>query len=84
MENKKLTQEEVAQIKNIQDRMQAVQTELGQLELAKLDLDNRRKNVENYLQETRDTEADLVKELEEKYGKGTINLDTEEFVPDQQ
>ena len=84
MENKKLTQEEVAQIKNIQDRMQAVQTELGQLELAKMDLANRRKNVEDYLQETRDTEADLVKELEEKYGKGTINLDTEEFVPDQQ
>lgn len=84
MENKKLTQEEVAQIKNIQDRMQAVQTELGQLELAKMDLANRRKNVENYLQETRDTEAELVKELEEKYGKGTINLDTEEFVPDQE
>lgn len=84
MENKKLTQEEIAQIKNIQDRMQAVQTELGQLELAKMDLANRRKNVEDYLQETRDTEAELVKELEEKYGKGTINLDTEEFVPDQE
>ena len=84
MKNKKLTQEEVAQIKNIQDRMQAVQTELGQLELAKMDLANRRKNVENYLQETRDSEAELVKELEEKYGKGTINLDTEEFVPDQE
>jgi antitoxin component HigA of HigAB toxin-antitoxin module len=84
MENKKLTQEEVTQIKNIQDRMQAVQTELGQLELAKMDLANRRKNVEDYLQETRATEVDLVKELEEKYGKGTVNLGTEEFVPDQE
>lgn len=84
MENKKLTQEEVTQIKNIQDRMQAVQTELGQLELAKMDLANRRKNVEEYLQETRATEVDLVKELEEKYGKGTVNLGTEEFVPDQE
>ena len=82
MKNKKLTQEEVAQIKNIQDRMQAVQTELGQLELAKLDLDQRRKNVVTYLNETREKEADLVKVLEDKYGKGTINLDTEEFVPD--
>ena len=84
MENKKLTQEEETQIKNIQDRMQAVQTELGQLELAKMDLANRRKNVEDYLQETRATEVDLVKELEEKYGKGTVNLGTEEFVPDQE
>tara|TARA_R110002126_G_scaffold90280_1_gene215390 strand:+ start:1178 stop:1432 length:255 start_codon:yes stop_codon:yes gene_type:complete len=84
MKNKKLTQEEVTQIKNIQDRMQAVQTELGQLELAKMDLANRRKNVEEYLQETRATEVDLVKELEEKYGKGTVNLGTEEFVPDQE
>ena len=64
--------------------MQAVQTELGQLELAKMDLANRRKNVEEYLQETRATEVDLVKELEEKYGKGTVNLGTEEFVPDQE
>jgi phosphopantetheine adenylyltransferase len=49
-----------------------------------MDLANRRKNVEDYLQETRATEVDLVKELEEKYGKGTVNLGTEEFVPDQE
>ena len=82
MANKKLTQEEVTQIKEIQDRMSAIQTEFGQLELAKLDLDQRRKNVVTYLDETRQKEVDLVKVLEEKYGKGTINLDTEEFVPD--
>jgi prefoldin subunit 5 len=80
MTNKKLTQEEVTQIKEIQDRMTAVQTEFGQLELAKLDLEQRRKNVVSYLDETRQKEADLVKVLEDKYGKGTINLDTEEFV----
>lgn len=84
MANQKLTQEEVTQIKEIQDRMSAVQTEFGQLELAKLDLEQRRKNVVSYLEETRQKEADLVKVLEEKYGKGTINLDTEEFVSDSQ
>ena len=82
MTNQKLTQEEVTQIKEIQDRTTAVQTEFGQLELAKLDLEQRRKNVVTYLDETRQKEADLVKVLEEKYGKGTINLDTEEFVSD--
>lgn len=82
MTNQKLTQEEVTQIKEIQDRMSAVQAEFGQLELAKLDLEQRRKNVVSYLEETRQKEAELVKVLEEKYGKGTINLDTEEFVSD--
>jgi len=81
MANQKLSQEEIQQIQNIQTRMQAVQSELGQLELAKMDLATRRTNVETYLQETRQSETDLVKSLEEKYGRGSIDLQNGEFIP---
>jgi type II secretory pathway component PulJ len=81
MANQKLSQEELQQIEEIQKRMQAVKTELGQLGLAELDLKNRRTNVENYLADTQDIETKLVKELEDKYGKGSIDLQNGEFIP---
>lgn len=80
MANKKLSEKELEQIKDIQKRMQAVQTELGQLALAEIDLKNRRINVENYLTQTQDAESKLVKDLEEKYGKGSIDLQNGEFI----
>lgn len=83
MANKKLSKKELEQIEEIQNRMQAVRTELGQLALAEIDLKNRRINVENYLTETQDTEAKLVKDLEEKYGKGSIDIQNGEFIPAQ-
>ena len=62
--------------------MQAVQSELGQIELLKMDLSTRRTGVETYLTETRTVEADLVKGLEDAYGKGSVNLEKGEFIPD--
>ena len=84
MANQKLTQEELEQIEGIQKRMQAVKTELGQLGLAELDLKNRRTNVESYLSETQEIEGQLVKDLEDKYGKGSIDLQNGEFIPSEQ
>jgi len=84
MANQKLSQEELQQIEDIQKRMQAVKTELGQLGLAELDLKNRRTNVENYLTDTQEIETKLVKELEDKYGKGSIDLQNGEFIPTEQ
>ena len=83
MTNQKLSQEELQQIQDIQTRMQAVKTELGQLALAEIDLKNRRVNVENYLTETQDLESNLVKVLEDKYGKGSIDIQNGEFIPAQ-
>jgi len=81
MANQKLSKEELTQIEEIQTRTQAVKTELGQLGLAEIDLKNRRTNVENYLVETQELETKLVKDLEDKYGKGSIDLQNGEFIP---
>ena len=84
MENQKLSQEELEKISDIQTRMQTIQTELGKLELAKMDLKTRRKAIERFIDESRNLEAELARELQEKYGKGTINLDEKVFVADQE
>lgn len=81
METKKLTQEELQQIQDIQTRSQAVLSELGQIELLKLKLKARRQNAENFLAELEKEEKTLAEFLESTYGKGSINLERGEFIP---
>jgi hypothetical protein len=81
MENKKLTTEEIQRITELQQKNNALATELGQVELIKLNLQLRREAAEKFLEELRSEEQELGKELTDKYGSGSINLETGEFVP---
>ena len=81
MANQKLSKEELGKIEEIQKRVQAVKAELGNVGLAEIDLKTRKANIEQYLTETQEQEAVVVKELEEKYGKGSIDLQNGEFIP---
>jgi hypothetical protein len=80
MENKKLSQQELRQIKDLQTKSQAITSELGQIELFKIQLKDRRKNAEEFLKELEQEEKTLAEYLESVYGKGTINLEKGEFV----
>jgi hypothetical protein len=82
METKKLTTEEIQRITELQQKNNALATELGQIELIKLNLQLRREAAEKFLEELRSEEQELGKELTDKYGSGSINLETGEFVPD--
>jgi hypothetical protein len=81
MENKKLTQEELQQVKDLQAKSQALTLELGQIELFKIQVKERRQNAENYLKELEQEEKTLAEYLESVYGKGSINLEQGEFIP---
>jgi hypothetical protein len=76
----KLTQEELQQLQQIQNSNRAVVQELGQVALAQIDLDKRQENAETFLENLRKSEADLAKVLQDKYGRGNINLETGEFI----
>jgi hypothetical protein len=80
-ENKKLTQDELEQVQQLQQKNNAIVGELGQIELAKLSIDNQRKSVEAFIEEVRQEEKILAERLEKKYGKGSINLQQGEFIP---
>jgi len=84
MANQKLSKEELGKIEEIQKRVQAVKAELGNVGLAEIDLKTRKANIEQYLTETQEQEAEVVKELEEKYGKGSIDLQNGEFIPSEE
>ena len=81
METKKLTTEEIQRITELQQKNNALATELGQIELIKLNLQLRREAAEKFLEELRSEEQELGKELTDKYGSGSINLETGEFIP---
>ena len=83
MESLKLTQEVIDQIKSIQQRNQAVEIELGQIELVKLTVKQRRLNAEQFLTDLKDEEKTLAEFLEKEYGNGTINIKEGVFIPNQ-
>ena len=81
MEPIKLTEEELTKFAEIQAKNNAVVNQLGNLELTKLQVENRRVEILNFLNELREEENEFGKELTEKYGKGSIDLQTGEFLP---
>jgi hypothetical protein len=83
MEPTKLSQEVIDQIKSIQQRNQAVEIELGQIELIKLAAKQRRLNAEQFLSDLKDEEKTLAEFLEKEYGNGTINIEEGIFIPTQ-
>jgi hypothetical protein len=87
MANQKLTEEELQSINELQQRSQTYQDQLGRLEVARLDVEKRKQEVIEYNEQTIEMNKNLVDQLEQKYGKGTIDLQSGEFIeaqPDQQ
>jgi len=77
----KLTQEELDTLKSLNDRTRAVTAEFGEIQIAKLKLEKRSKFAEDYLEALRAEQEANGKALTEKYGNGTIDLESGEFVP---
>ena len=79
MKSNKLTPEELQVIETVQKENDLIIREMGLIGIAEINLEDRRERAENFLTELRQKETDLAKSLEEKYGKGTVNLSTGEF-----
>ena len=81
MENTKLTPEEVAKLQEIQQKNAVIVSELGNLEITKLQMESRRANAIEFLNSLREEEQTFGKELSDKYGNGSIDLENGEFIP---
>ena len=75
----KLTPEEVESLQKLKTHNESIVKEFGLIHLAKLNLKSREERAETFLTNVRTTEVDIAKTLEDKYGKGTVNLSTGEF-----
>lgn len=83
METKELSQEVIDQIKSIQQKNQAIEVELGQIELLKLAVKQRRAAAEQFLTELKDEETTLGEFLQNQYGNGTIDIEQGVFIPNE-
>jgi hypothetical protein len=80
METKVLTQEEITQLKALQqDRINLVER-FGILEIQKQEIKNQEQQLSSAYQQLKQYEEQLGKQLQEKYGDGTINLEKGEFI----
>lgn len=81
MENTKLTQEEIEKLTSLQQKSNGIIAEFGNLEVMKLQIDARKNDLISIYNQLKTDETEFGKELSEKYGDGTIDLNKGEFIP---
>lgn len=81
MEIKKLTEEEVSKLKTLQGQFQELIFVIGDVEAQIMDLELKKESLKSNLVQLKQQEGVISKELEEKYGNGSISLETGEFIP---
>ena len=88
MKSKKLGKQDIDSIKNIQDQFAECTNILGLLQIDQnalntqlIQVDEKKNEIFNKLDQLRSEEQDLIKNLEEKYGQGQINLQEGTFTP---
>jgi uncharacterized membrane protein len=75
---KKLTEEELQQVKTIKSEYTNLALTLGELELQKIDIEENKKQLISTYAQLIEKETSIAKTLTEKYGDGTINMETGE------
>ena len=80
MKTQLLKKDELDTIKQIKTNNRLILEEFGSIQLAKIDLDLRLDAAKNILETIKEDERKFTADLEKKYGKGTINIETGEFV----
>ena len=78
----KFTEEEVQSLQDLQRTYQQITLAFGQLSVSRMALDDRENSLKNTLEATKNKENELAKGLNEKYGKGSLNIETGEFTPE--
>jgi len=87
-DSKKFTTEELDKIKKLRDDNARLIQDMGQVEIEFLVLNNRidllsetKEKLTGDFKSLQQQEKDLVKELNEKYGTGTVDIASGEFIP---
>ena len=79
--NKKFEATELERLKEIRKTFSDISYKLGQIEMQRLSLKDEKLKIVDQLTKTIESEKEIAKELLNKYGKGTIDIDSGEFIP---
>ena len=77
----KFTEDEVKSIRDLQDEYNKTIFALGQISYNMERLKKQNENIHNVLNEVKGKEDTLAKSLNEKYGAGSLDLETGTFTP---
>ena len=80
MEKTVLSKEEITQLSSLQQQQDNFVIQLGQIEYQKNMLDQQKQKIKQQIESFEQNQIQLAKQLEEKYGKGTVNLESGEFI----
>lgn len=78
-EKKVLTKEELDNLRSLQQQFQTIQFELGEIEVIKIQMEERYESAKKLLKETQTKEQSFTNSLKEKYGDISLNVETGEF-----
>ena len=79
--SKVLTEKEIENIKKVRESFQLLVNNVGDVEIAIMNLNKRKKEFEKELESIQEKETKIAVDLEKKYSKGNISLETGEFTP---
>ena len=79
--SKVLEKDEISKIQELKDRLKKITEVSGVIEIQHYNIQIKKEQLKLSLQGLQQEEATLAKELEEKYGPGTISLENGEFLP---
>jgi hypothetical protein len=74
-----LTKEELDNLRSLQQQFQTIQFELGEIEVIKIQMEERYESAKKLLKETQTKEQSFTNSLKEKYGDISLNVETGEF-----
>jgi stress response protein YsnF len=81
MEKQVLTQEEIQKLTELKSQFNELVNVVGNVEIQLMDLQLKKEQLKSSLQNLQQQEIAIAKELEDKYGQGSISLETGEFHP---
>ena len=84
MDKIKLTEDEIKDLTEVRTNFQKTTLIIGETEIGIMNLKGRKEDLIAALRKLDEKQSELAKKLEDKYGKGSISLDTNEFTPTQE
>lgn len=81
MEKQVLTADEINELKSLQKQLNDIQILVGETEVQIMSLQIRKDQIKEKFKVLQQEEYVLAKKLEDKYGNGTISIESGEFLP---
>ena len=77
----KFSDEDIKKIQKLQSDLNSTLFQFGQLKVSQLKLEQQEKLLQEQLSQLEQQEKDIAKELTDKYGKGSLDIETGNFSP---